>query len=189
MALITRVQRTLVLLAATLAVSGVSAMADDLTIDDFRSSPEGSWRFVADTVMGGVSSGGVAFGSEAGDVHIHLTGIVSTANNGGFIQARRQLAAQPPTGATGIRLTARGNNQRYYIHLRTSGTVLPWQYYQAGFDVSGEWQEFRLPLNQFQRSGRMLAEVPAAASLKSVAIVAYGRDHKADVQVREIGFY
>jgi hypothetical protein len=26
----------------------------------------------------------------------------------------------------------RGNNQRYFVHLPTGGTPLPWQYYQAG---------------------------------------------------------
>ena len=39
-----------------------------------------------------------------------------------------------PSDATGVRLVVRGNAERYFVHLRTTGTVLPWQYYQAGFD-------------------------------------------------------
>ena len=35
----------------------------------------------------------------------------------------------------------------------------------------------------------MLRETPKATSLKSVAVVAFGKDYDADIQVREIGFY
>ena len=83
----------------------------------------------------------------------------------------------------------RGNNQRYFVHLRTGGTVLPWQYYQAGFDVAQEWSEIRLPLTAFKASGWLLRDIPLADSLKSVAIVAFGRDHQVEIDVREIGFY
>ena len=138
--------------------------------------------------MGGVSSGQANYSTEDGG-YAKLTGNVSTANNGGFIQIRRKLASSPPKGTTGIRLVARGNSQRYFVHLRTSGTILPWQYYQAGFDVKESWREFRLPLARFQRSGRPLAKTPSVRSLRSVAIVAFGRDHSAGVQIREIGFY
>ena len=172
-----------------LILAGAQAMADDRLIDDFQTNPQGGWRFFTDTVMGGVSAGQVAFKMEGAFAYAHLTGEVSTANRGGFIQIRKQLAPKPPQGITGIRLIARGNNQRYFVHLRTGGTVLQWQYYQAGFDAGSQWREFRLPLAQFRRSGRMLAQTPSAASLRSVAIVAYGRDHTADIQVREIGYY
>ena len=181
-----RLLAALVLLGLTMG--GHRAMADENLIDDFRSNSVGDWRYFADTVMGGVSSGQATYSAADGG-YAKLTGNVSTANNGGFIQIRKKLAAAPPKGTTGIRLVARGNSQRYFVHLRTSGTILPWQYYQAGFDVKQGWQEFRLPLARFQRSGRPLSKTPSARSLRSVAIVAYGRDHSADVQIREIGFY
>ena len=177
---------TLVLIGSTM--SGPRAMADENLIDDFRSSSVSQWRYFADTVMGGVSSGQASYSSQDGG-YAKLSGLVSTANNGGFIQIRKKLASAPPKGTTGIRLVARGNSQRYFVHLRTRGTVLPWQYYQAGFDVKDGWREFRLPLSAFQRSGRPLAKNPSAPSLRSVAIVAFGRDHSADVQIKEIGFY
>ena len=165
------------------------AMADGQLIDDFSNATESEWRFVADTVMGGVSSGQITFSSENGTAYAQLTGNVSTENNGGFIQARKQLSSRPSSTTKGIRLVARGNSQKYYLHLRTVGTVLPWQYYQAGFNVTSEWKEFRIPLTDFKRSGSMLAKVASPSGLKSVAIVAYGRDHEADVQVMEISFY
>ncbi|MEM5470328.1 hypothetical protein WNZ14_01145 [Hoeflea sp. AS60] len=39
----------------------VSPFASEVTVDVFQSSPEQNWRFFADTVMGGKSSGQVAF--------------------------------------------------------------------------------------------------------------------------------
>ena len=172
-----------------LLVFTLSLAADNLLIDDFESQPDDRWRFFADTVMGGVSAGQVSFLSENGTQFARMTGRVSVANNGGFIQVRTDLPAAPPEEITGVRLIVRGNQQQYFVHLRTRGTVLPWQYYQAGFPVTQDWTEVRLPLEAFQASGRMLRSVPKAQSLKSVAVVAFGRDHDASIDVREIGFY
>lgn len=164
-------------------------VADDRMIEDFTVQPDTRWRFFADTVMGGVSTGEVRFVQEGGRTHARLTGRVSTANNGGFIQMRLNLAAAPPEGTNGLRLIVRGNDQRYFVHLRTRGTILPWQYYQAGFDVTSSWTELRLPFTAFKASGSLLRDVPRPDSLTSVAIVAFGRDHDAEIEVREIAFY
>ncbi|MCV2891207.1 CIA30 family protein, partial [Ruegeria aquimaris] len=118
-----------------------------------------------------------------------LTGTVSTANRGGFIQFRRQLDAPVPADTGGIRLVVRGNGERYFIHLRTTGTLLPWQFYQSGFEAPGTWTEVRLPLSSFRASGSLLRATPSASTLTSVGVVAYGRDHEALLDVREIGFY
>ena len=167
----------------------IASMGQSMLVDDFQSNPEKRWRFFADTVMGGVSSGQVEFKSKGDVSYVRLAGKVSTANNGGFIQIRRKLDTVASKDLQGVRLVVRGNNQTYFVHLRTSWTVLPWQYYQAQYDVSSNWQEVRIPLSSFERSGKLLKKVPAATSIKSVAIVAFGRDHAADVEVREIGFY
>ena len=151
--------------------------------------PEKRWRFFADTVMGGVSSGRVVFAQEGGQTFARMSGRVSTANNGGFIQMQLDLTEPLPTGTTGVRLIVRGNDQRYFVHLRTSGTLLPWQYYQAGFDVTQAWTEVRLPFDAFAASGALLRAVPKADKLISVGVVAYGRDHDAEIDVREVGFY
>jgi len=179
------------LLAVTIALLGSVPPADagDMIIDDFQTQPETRWRFFADTVMGGVSSGEVRFLSEGENTYARMTGRVSTANNGGFIQMRIELPSAAPKGATGVRLMVRGNNQKYFVHLRTGGTLLPWQYYQAGFDVSRNWTEVRLPFTAFEASGRMLRKAPRAQGLKSLGVVAYGRDHEAEVDVREVSFY
>jgi Complex I intermediate-associated protein 30 (CIA30) len=174
------------------AVSRVLAeqpLSGDALIEDFTMQPETRWRFFTDQVMGGVSTGGVAFAQENGTSFARMTGRVSTANRGGFIQMRLDLTSPPPEGTTGVRLIVRGNGQRYFVHLRTGGTFLPWQYYQAGFAVTENWTEVRLPLDTFKASGALLRSVPDTASLTSVAVVAYGRDHDARIDVREVGFY
>ena len=165
------------------------ALGDEAVIEDFESAPENRWRFVADTVMGGVSTGDVDFVSRDGDSFARMTGRVSTENNGGFIQFRTKLPDAAPEGTTGVRLWVRGNGERYFVHLRTGGTILPWQYYQAGFETGPDWTEIRLPLAAFAPSGWILADTPAADSLTSVGIVAFGRDHEAEIEVREVGFY
>jgi Complex I intermediate-associated protein 30 (CIA30) len=158
-------------------------------IEDFTMQPETRWRFFTDQVMGGISTGGFAILQEDGQAFARMTGQVSTANNGGFIQMRLDLANPPPEGTTGVRLVVRGNGQRYFVHLRTTETKLPWQYYQGGFETTEGWSEVRLPFNSFSASGALLRSVPAPGSLTSVAVVAYGRDHDARIDVREVGFY
>ncbi len=149
----------------------------------------GRWTYVGDTVMGGVSEGAARVETRGSEPVLRLTGQVSTANNGGFIQTRTKLDKAPPAGTSGVLLQARGNDQRYFVHLRTTGTSLPWQYYEAAFDVTSDWREFRLPLEAFKPSGNLLRDVPDADSIRSVGIVAFGRDHKADISVRLVGFY
>lgn len=176
-------------IASLLFLAPVTAAAEETMIEDFESQPEARWQFFADTVMGGVSSGRVEFVHEGGEVYTHMTGRVSTENNGGFIQIRTKLQSPLPSDTVGLRLIVKGNDQRYFAHLRTSGTILPWQYYQAGFNVTQEWTEVKLPLADFKASGRLLHKFPKAKSVKSVAIVAFGRDHDADIYVREVSFY
>jgi Complex I intermediate-associated protein 30 (CIA30) len=174
---------------AVLPAIADGAVTGQTIIEDFTMQPETRWRFFTDQVMGGMSTGGVAFAQENGTSFARMTGRVSTANRGGFIQMRLDLTSPPPEGTTGVRLIVRGNGQRYFLHLRTGGTFLPWQYYQAGFDVTESWSEVRLPLGAFKASGALLRGVPNPASMTSVAVVAYGRDHDAQIDVREVGFY
>ncbi|WP_316651707.1 CIA30 family protein [Ovoidimarina sediminis] len=164
-------------------------MAEAIMIENFELQPETRWRFFTDGVMGGVSTGEVAFLKEGDQTYARMTGAVSTENNGGFIQMRMDLPDGAPEDATGVRLIVRGNDQTYFVHLRTGGTMLPWQYYQAGFEVRGDWGEVRLPFDSFRASGRLLRTVPHADSVRSIAIVAYGRDHEARIDIREVGFY
>lgn len=152
-------------------------------------SDHSHWTYVSDQVMGGVSDGNIAFEQIDNQLVLHLTGRVSTANRGGFIQARTKLDAPLPASAQGVILNVRGNNQTYYVHLRTRWTILPWQFYQASFEASDAWEEVRISFDDFDPYGRLLATSFDVETVRSLAIVAFGRDHSADLTVRTVGFY
>ena len=82
----------------------------------------------------------------------------------------------------------RGNNQKYFIHLRTTGTILPWQYYQIDFNVKNEFQVFRLPIETFKRSSSFLSNKINPKKITSIGIVAFGRNHFADIFIKEVNF-
>jgi len=178
-------------LAALLVAGGLggTAMAENRMLEDFSGTGGTKWSFFTDQVMGGVSEGQARIEEVDGERALRLTGTVSTENRGGFIQARLDLEAPLAPDAEGIVLRVRGDGQRYFVHLRTSGTMLPWQYYQAPFEAGPGWTEIRLPWTDFEASGRILRDVPRPEAVRSVAIVAYGRDHVADVSLAEIGAF
>ena len=161
----------------------------DPTVSGYTPPPLSEYRFFTDQVMGGVSTGAARVTGAAETRHLRLTGRVSTENRGGFIQARVDLPAPLPEAAQGVVLRVRGNGERYFAHLRTRGTILPWQYYQAPFETTAEWQEIRIPFTAFERSGALLRETPRPETVTSLAAVAYGREHEADLSFEWLGLY
>ncbi len=159
---------------------------ENILKDDFTN--ENEWTYIADNVMGGISDGVVEFNLVDSNVYALLSGNVSTENNGGFIQIRRELKNIDLSKAKSIRLYAKGNNEKYYIFLRTTGTILPWQYYSHEFTVNEEYNEFIMPIKDFKKSGTLLAKQVNPKKITSVAIVAYGRDHVAEIYVKELEF-
>ncbi|MDG4648996.1 CIA30 family protein [Roseibacterium sp. SDUM158017] len=144
---------------------------------------DASWTYLADTVMGGVSEGSATLEDGA----LRLRGHVSTRNRGGFIQTRTEIDGAPD-GARGLRIRVRGNGEAYFIHLRTTRTRLPWQYYQARFETSSQWRDVTLDWADFAASGRLLPSRPRPAEIRSLGLVAYGRDHDADVSLSAFGW-
>ncbi len=173
----------------SLGYSSLVVSKEVIMLDDFSPSPKVDWNFVADSVMGGISTGDVVLEDDGTQVYAKMTGNVSTENNGGFIQFRSTLNEKLDKNIEGVYLKVRGNGEKYFIHLRTRGTMLPWQYYQSAFSTSNEWTEIFLPLDSFKPSGSWLGKGVNPKSIRSLGVVAYGRDHVADIQVTEIGFY
>ena len=171
-----------VLLSCALASN---AMAGPMT-EDFSTAPETRWDYVSDRVMGGVSDGQAAFVTDGGATFVRLTGDVSTDNNGGFIQVRTRLTSKLPADMTALRLRTRGNGEEYYVHIRTSDTRIPWFYYQAPFTAQADWQDITIPLTAFAPSTAAIPQRIAAEKITSIGIVAYGRDHTADISVARI---
>jgi hypothetical protein len=66
---------------------------------------------------------------------------------------------------------------------------MPWHYYSSDFVADKLWQTIKLPLSDFLPSSGWLRNSVKPNSIKSLGVVAFGRDHQADIQVAEIGFY
>lgn len=180
--------RTLIATGLVAAFSAGAGTAEEM-FETFDTNPSKRWAYFADTVMGGVSTGNATFERDASDSYVRLSGEVSTDNNGGFIQVRRTLTDRLADTTKGVRLKVRGNGGTYYIHLRTKGTRLPWQYYEAQFTTSPDWTDVQLPFSAFKPSGSFLKKTQRADTVTSVAIVAFGRDHTALIEVSEVAWF
>ena len=146
------------------------------------------WKMITDQVMGGVSEGQFNYRKIGDDNAIILTGSVSIKNNGGFIQIRRNLDDVNLNNVKKVTIIAKGNDEKYFIHLRTAFTVLPWQYYQSSFVVENNFKSFVLPLSDFKKSGYLLPKRINPNNIKSIALVALGKDYNAELIVKEISF-
>lgn len=182
--------KTLGIVATSLCLTTIAMTAEPaMLLEDFSSNPEARWTYVADTVMGGVSTGTVEFTSEDGEDFARLTGDVSTDNNGGFVQFRTRFANKLPTDVKGFRLRVRGNGETYHVFLRSVNATRPWHSYRATFTSSGAWSEIDLPLSDFERSNSVLPERIGATEITGMGIVGYGRDFEADVSVASVSLY
>ena len=162
-------------------------------IDDFTDNPERRWQFYTDQVMGGVSEGRASVRSGPEGPYVRLEGLVSTANNGGFIQIRTKIT-DGVKDAEGILLKVRGNGENYYIHLNTNETIfLPQQYryyYQAIFPTSKDWTEVKLPFStEFKRSNAKISKYFNGEQVRTIGILAYGKEHNAFLEVNYLSFY
>lgn len=163
---------------------------DDRSSGDLHASIGTDWRVVADTVMGGVSSGSLVPTDVAGRSCLRLRGNVSLENNGGFVQASLDLH---PAGTLdvrdfqGLELDVYGNGERYNLHLRTLDTRIVWQSYRASFVAEPRWQRVRLPFSEFRpyRTDQPLD----LQTLRRLGVVAIGRTMQADLCIARIVLY
>lgn len=172
----------------------VSARADtNEIIYSFSSDSYRHWQFVSDGVMGGLSTGKLTFEKEGEVNFARLTGDVTTENNGGFIQFRANVSFDKIVDQgqmiKGVRLTGRGNGAKYFIHFRTSDNRRPSDYYSAEFQTGLEWNSIDLPFSKFKRSRFDNSILLSGNKIQSMGIVAYGREHIADVSISKIEFY
>ena len=147
------------------------------------------WAYLADTVMGGISVGKAEVTSSGSETGIRLSGRVSTENNGGFIQIRTPINSSLLKEKTGVEMRVKGSGEIYYIHLRNGASRLPWHYYQASFITKETWDTIRLPFRDFKRSSSLLPRSLNQETLRTLGVVAYGRDHQADITVSSVDFY
>jgi hypothetical protein len=166
-------------------------LIDDFAEEGLISQIGTRWRAVSDQVMGGISEPRLERAVAGGRSCLHLSGEVRLENNGGFIQAALDLdtagGSIDASPYRGLRLVARGNEESYGLHLRTTDTARPWQSYRASFQAPADWQEIRLPFSIF-RPHRL--EPPLdLGRLRRLGLAAIGRAFHADLWVAEIAFY
>ena len=120
---------------------------------------------------------------------MRLTGQVSTKNNGGFIQVRTRIDPSDSKEKTGIKIKVKGNGDVYYLHIRNASARLPWHYYTANFKTNEKWKEVTIPFDQFEKSATFMPKKLKADTIRTIGLVAYGKDHNADVSIANLEFY
>ena len=162
-------------------------LIDDFSSMGLKNNFGTKWEFVSDRA----SSGKIEFVKEDERSCLHLTGGTFLANNVGMIQA---VTSFSPKGRSfdarrfaGVKLFVKGNSRQYAVNLRTADTRLTQQFYQAVFSTNGQWQEIKIPFTQFRPY--YLTNPLNTRTLKSIAVVAAGREFVADIFVDDVAFY
>ena len=180
---------------------GNFSMADKMIVDDMKNqsgipdeefceSGNAKWCFVTDKVMGGVSEGSLEFKQEEETYFYRMTGTLSLENNGGFIQFRTKIENHPRGESyKGVRLRVRGNNNEYTVHIRTKYLFLPWQYYESAFQATDEWTTIELPFSTFKKSNFYQPSNVSSQDIKTIGIVAIGREFEAQIDLASIELY
>jgi hypothetical protein len=166
-----------------------------MIIDDFGNpskAPCGAcWELYTDQVMGGVSRGTMIRETVAGRAALRMCGNVLLDNNGGFVQASLDLAADGSpinvSGFAGVECSVLGNNEWYNVHLRTTETSRPWQSYRQSFKASEVWRTLQLPFRDF--TAHRIDTPLDLSCLRRISFVAIGREFDADLSVSRLAFF
>ena len=125
----------------------------DFTVADTDVS---DWRTVNDTVMGGVSDSTFVATADGAA----FQGTVSLARGGGFASVRAPEGTFDLSGAAGLRLRLRGDNQRYKLTMYThpGGRIS----YRVPFEAPSSWTDLTLSFADLvpHRRGRRVPGAP-----------------------------
>ena len=162
---------------------------DNLENPGFTSQGQ-RWSFITDGVMGGLSSGQAIITNENDTPCYKMTGNVTTKNNGGFIQIRTIIYPHLDTNNfDGFYLKVKGNNKRYSLHIRTSLSLGYWQYYSQSFFLENNFQEIKIPFDNFKKSNFNQPNKLKGQFINSIGLVAGFDNFYAKVCLSEIGLY
>ena len=150
-----------------------------------------AWRFIKDQVMGGKSDGSMSlkeFTNQNFDF-ISAKGNVST-DGGGFLMFRKEINANNLSNFSKVKFKARGNNEKYFIHIKTKGSIFPWVRYLGEFEVTDEWQDFEIEFTEFIRYSN---KTPKKRNLnpkkiKLIGVEASGRDFDMEIDIASMSF-
>jgi len=150
-----------------------------------------AWDYVADDVMGGVSTGGMQQDMYRGRFATVLRGDVSLDNNGGFVQIASDIcragAAFDASSWDGIAFDACGNGAQYDVRLRTDQLTRPWQSFRSDFIAGADWNVHRIAFDALE--AHKTDATFDAAQLRRIGILAIGRAFQAEVAVANVRLY
>ena len=141
-----------------------------------------NWNYVSDNVMGGKSSGALTDNKK----YISMQGNVTTKNNGGFIMVRKKVK-KIASDKTGVRLTVRGNGEKYILYAKTRRSF-PWNFYGAEFVANDEWQTLEIPFENIYAFGYGSQYKVKPSSLGFLGVMAYG-DLDAQIDILNFEIY
>lgn len=148
-----------------------------------------TWRPLNDGVMGGMSSGRIAWAEES----LVWGGATSLANNGGFASIRSPWGETDLTGMGQVMVVCRGSGGPFKLTLETSERWwMPYAY--ASFEPSLEWQEVSIPLREFRWNMARMGDLKQVSgselgSVLRVGLMKYdGTAQSFELEVRSISF-
>ena len=166
-------------------------LLEDFSSTNGKSSYGTQWKFYSDQVMGGISEGKATSIKTSKGKGMRLEGNVKLENNGGFIQVALPLkkgwSSLDASDFKGIRIRVQGNGEPYAIHLRSNQTFLPWHYFAATFETTGEWQTIEIPFKDFKpdKGSKPLN----TKKLKRIGIVAAFKEMDAQLDISRVELY
>ena len=141
--------------------------------------------------MGGKSDGSMTLKESRNENFdfISAQGNVST-DGGGFLMFRKEIDANNLSDFSKVKFKARGNNEKYFIHIKTKGSIFPWVRYLGEFEVTNEWQDFEIEFTEFIRYSN---KSPKKRNLnpkkiKLIGVEASGRDFDMDIDIASMSF-
>ena len=174
----------------SVTVSSIVFAKDDISIP-FTEENARYWQYISDQTMGGVSNGQAVLDKDGDMIFARLTGNVSTANNGGFLQIRTNFSfvdlINTNKDLKGVLLNTKGNGETYHIFIRTSEDRSYRDFYSATFITNENWEIVDLPFSEFKH--RYSNKSLDGNDIRTFGIVAYGRNFYSDVSVSKISFY
>ena len=150
-----------------------------------------AWRFIKDQVMGGKSDGFMTLKEATSENFdfISAKGNVST-DGGGFLMFRKEIDTNNLSTYSKVKFKARGNNEKYFIHIKTKGSIFPWVRYLGEFEVTDKWQDFEIEFTEFVRysNKRPKKNNLNPKKIKLIGVEASGRDFEMDIDITSMSF-
>jgi len=143
------------------ASSSVPPRSNQDVVWDFRTTGTRDWRPLNDGVMGGRSTGNVAYGDSA----MLWQGATSLDNNGGFASLRAPWGHLNLSQAREVVLTCRGTGGPFKLTMETSERWwMPYAF--ASFSPSEEWGEVVLDVSDFGWSQAQMGDLRSVTPSK-----------------------